>query len=85
MAFKMSGWSAFTKADDKIETSETKPEEEKKIEEKIEIGIKPEEEKKTGHKKIYKKITIPKKTITKVERSENSKKLEELRKTMKKQ
>ncbi|ASF00219.1 hypothetical protein [uncultured virus] len=84
MAFKMSGWSAFTKADDKKETSETKPEEEKKTG-KIEIGIKPEEEKKTGHRKIYKKITIPKKTITKVERSENSKKLEELRKTMKKQ
>ena len=101
MAFKMSGWSAFTKKDDKpvpnkikegtryVAEKVTKASSKaaKKIMKKdnekgVGRGTKPETKPEVPY---ISSIVIPKKTISKVERSEKSKRMEEQRKTMKKQ
>ena len=107
MAFKMSGWSAFTKKDDKPISRKTK-EGTRKVAEKVAKATSREELLQTAKKIIKKdnetgegrrkkpetkpevpyrekevKIVIPKKTISKVEKSEQQKKKEAMDKIIK--
>jgi len=110
MAFKMSGWSAFTKKDDKNKVTVTDEATGKKVDKATGIPV---EEKKlksvdtSGGKEsdtalefmrkerdkgqppnvrsIQRKVKLDKKKVDKVDRSEKSKRMEEQRKTMKKQ
>ena len=96
MAFKMSGWSAFTKKDDEKKVIFTDKAPDKKIDKTTGGGkesdtalefMKKEEAKgqPPNVRPIERKVKLDTKKLDKVERSEKSKKLEEQRKTMKKQ
>ena len=84
MAFKMSGWSAFTKKDDKNKATVTDEATGKKVDKATGIPVE-ETEVESTLRPVDDTIKIKPQKVTKVERSEQSKRMEEQRKKMKKQ
>ena len=89
MAFKMSGWSAFTKKDDKPVSKKIKEGTHEVVKKVAKVGTgegrikKPETKPEVPYREKQVKIVIPKKTISKVEKSEQLKEKEAMDKVIK--